>query len=279
MFNLTEVSRYHLGRAPLVRAIAQVRFPLVAHLQTLPGIAPLQDRLRPRFPVMEQHQVQEMTLAFGPSGPQAPPQVGQATNWVFSDENGAALTLAAGAATLTASDEYNGIEEFADLFEFVLGALAETESPPRCDRLGIRYVNAAEVPPGEEQAWAGWFRPELIGWIGAGLLSESSTLVSSVTQTNVSAPPTSESGGPGEIQGLVRHGFVPSQSVIPDVDVRVESSAYLLDIDMFVPVPQRFDVTTLMRQFRALHSEIDRFFRWTLTDEGARYFELEEVPA
>lgn len=278
MFNLTEVNRYHLGRAPLVRALAQVRFPLVAHLQTLAGIAPLQDRLRPRFPVMEQHQVQEMTLAFGPGGPQAAPLVGQATNWVFSDDGGSTLTLAVGAATLTASEEYGGVEEFANLFEFVLDALAEVEGPPRCDRLGVRYVNAAEVPPGEDQAWARWFRPELVGWIGTDVLNDSSSLISSVTQTSIAAPPSTASGGPGEVQGLVRHGCVPAQSVIPDIELRVDSPAYLLDIDMFVPVPQRFDVGALMRQFRALHGEIDRFFRWTLTPDGAAYFELEEVP-
>jgi len=227
---------------------------------------------------MEQQQVQEMTLAFGPGGPASPPQLGQAVNWVFSSEGSGTLTLAVGAATLTASEEeYEGVESFAELFGFVLSALTEAEAPPRCDRLGVRYVNAAEALPGEERTWTSWFRPELIGWVGSDVLGETSTLLSSVSQTNISSPPPAASGGPGEIQGLVRHGFVPAQSVIPDVDVRVENPAYLIDIDLFVPVPQRFDVASLVRQFLALHSEIDRFFRWTLTTEGAEYFELEEV--
>jgi len=57
----------------------------------------------------------------------------------------------------------------------------------------------------------------------------------------------------------------------------LKQNAYLLDVDMFIQANQNFEVTNLVAQFRLLHEQIDSFFRWSLTEQGAEHFGLEEV--
>lgn len=275
MFNLDEVVRYHLDRAPLAQAIMQVQFPLVAHLQTYEGIAPVQDALRDLFPYMQRQDIQQVSISVGSSGVShetpAPALV-----WELSDDAGLRLAIAPGAATLSVGSEYEGIEDFAARFDRVLQVLGEVEELRRCDRLGVRYVSIASPPPGEETAWIQWFRPEFIGWVGGGILAEEARLLSGITQVSVVVPPVGPlAEAAGDVQGLFRHGFVPSGSVVPGVAIEpLSTDGYVLDFDVFIAVPQPFEPSSLMRQLVELHSQIDRFFRWTLTDEGADNFGL-----
>src|SRR5580658_5911796 len=47
-----------LAHAPLVRVIAQVRFPLVVAVEQRDFIAPFQETIRARYPVLRQEQTQ-----------------------------------------------------------------------------------------------------------------------------------------------------------------------------------------------------------------------------
>src|SRR5437868_2348553 len=99
VFELEPVARYRLERPPLVQAVGQVRYPIIARLQTLEGIAPVQNALNDLFPYMEQQQRQEVSLLVGPGAP--PFSGGQITNsWLFTDDVGWKLTVAPDAATL-----------------------------------------------------------------------------------------------------------------------------------------------------------------------------------
>ena len=68
LFDLPVPPPYRLGNAPLVQALVQVRYPLVATLETLAGVAPIQAVLESNFPYMEQEKVQEIAFLFGPAG-------------------------------------------------------------------------------------------------------------------------------------------------------------------------------------------------------------------
>lgn len=279
MFELESPGRYRLARAPLAQALAQVRFPLIAHLQTLAGIAPVQDRLRELFPYMEQQRVQEFALQVGPGAVAAPPEVETSTTWEFTDDDGRLLVLAAGSATLSVGEQYEGIEDFSERFRQVLDALGAVESLRRCDRLGVRYLSLAEPPPADQDSWSRWFRSELTGWVSSGIVAPDTSVTGSITQTQLVSPPVADLAVcPGDVGGVVRHGFVGPNTGIPGVPPIVsEQAAYLLDLDLFVAVPQRFDLDRLVAQFLALHSQIDRFFKWTLTEDGRDYFGYEEV--
>jgi uncharacterized protein (TIGR04255 family) len=279
VFGLEPIARYRLARPPLAQALGQVRYPVRARLQTLEGVAPVQERLEQHFPYMAEEQVQQVALLMGPTGPSAAEAQAERT-WKFTDDIGWSLALSAHTATLAVGPQYGDFDEFSSRFRAVLDALRESAGVVRCDRLGLRYVDIAETPPGDDAVWRSWFRPELTGWPATSVVASDARLVASLTQSQLAASPTGElAGPPAEVQGIVRHGYVPANTIVPGIVLTEtpSSPAYILDTDIFVEAPQPFDPDELARQLTLFHDQIDRFFRWTLAPEGEEYFGLEEV--
>jgi uncharacterized protein (TIGR04255 family) len=226
---------------------------------------------------MVEQQLQQVALLVGPSGPaQAESQTSRL--WQFTDDNGWTLSLGADNASLSVGPTYGAFEHFADRFRTVLAALAEVGGVTRCDRLGIRYVNIAEVPAGNPGQWREWFRPEVVGWIGTDLVAADTTLVTSITQTQLTSRRLGNADGSlSASQGILRHGYIPPNTTIPGVlPNQPQGAAFLLDLDLFVDIPQPFDADQLTARLESLHAEIDRFFRWSLTPAGEAYFGLED---
>lgn len=278
MFRLPAVNRYRLANAPLVQALAQVRFPLQARLGTLEGVAAIQDRISDDFPYLEQQQVQSIEFAFGPEGPKA--QVaGAGSTFTFTSEDGHAVVLAPDSATLTVGASYRGVEDFSGRFEQMVSALLTATRLPRFDRLGVRYLNLAQLPPGDAAAWTTWFRPEVLGWAGGReVLDEDVQIASAITQINFTSPAKGPLADlPAEAQAFIRHGLAPAGSAVPGIPpVQVEQDSFIIDVDCFVVAPHSTDVAAMTSEFRVLHDQIDRFFYWTLAPVGATYFGREE---
>ena len=277
VFDLMSRPQYRLTRPPLIQALAQVRYPLRARLQTLDGVALVQDRLEPLFPYMAEQHVQQVSLLVSPGAPaQAESQTSR--SWRFTDDDGWALSLAADAATLSVGPQYGSFQDFAQRFRSILSALAEAGGVTRCDRLGVRYINIAEVPVASPTEWRDWFRAELTGWSTANVIGDDTTLITSLTQTQLTARPVGDlSGPPVDIQGIIRHGYIPPNTTVPGVvPIQPQGAAFLLDMDLFVEAPQPFDVESLTTQLNLLHGQIDGFFRWALARGGEAYFGVEE---
>ena len=87
------------------------------------------------------------------------------------------------------------------------------------------------------------------------------------------------SGPPAEIAGVIRHGYVPANTILPGVSrvSALQNGAFLLDVDIYVAATQPFDPEALVEQITMFHDQLDRFFHWTLTAAGELYFGLEEV--
>lgn len=276
MFRLEAVPRYRLERPPLNQAIVQVRFPLQAGLATIEGIAPIQQELRELFPYLRPEQVQMVSMLVGP-GVSAAPESQTSHTWRFEDDSGWSLVVAPDAASLSIGPQYSGFREFADRFTAVLNALSRSAAVPRANRLGVRYINIAEIPPGDETAWRRWFRAELTGWSGTDLIGDDTRLITSLTQTQLAVPPLGDLAGPPvDIQAIVRNGVIPGNTIVPGaIPAQPQRAAYLIDLDVFVEAPQPFDPMELSRQVTVFHDQIDRFFSWALADEGAAYFGYE----
>jgi uncharacterized protein (TIGR04255 family) len=273
MFRLDAAPRYRLARPPLNQALVDVRFPVRAGLAAVEGIAPVQRELSTVFPYLKQQQLQQVSLVMGPGAPAAA-EAQASPMWRFEDDTGWSLVLAPGSAILSTGSQYPGFGEFSERLSVVLQALGSSAGVTRADRLGVRYLNIVEVPPDDERAWRRWFRPELTGWSGTSVLGGSTRLVTSLTQTQLAAPPVGELRGPPvDVQALVRHGVIPAGTLVPGaVPVQLQRAAYLIDIDVFVEAPQPFDPEELSRQVTVFHDQIDRFFYWAVTDEGAEHF-------
>lgn len=273
MFGVAPAPHYRLSRSPLVRALGQVSFSTRAKLASTEGVAPVQELLDPVFPYLRPQQVQQMSLlgGGGGSGPGGPPP---AHVWHFDDDGGFTLELSADTATLSVRPDYDGFSELSDRFRAVLLALAVGAGVARADRLGIRYVNIAEVPPDDVTAWLTWFRPQLTACPTTGTVEDGTQLVTTITQSQLTAPAMGELAGPkSDIQAIVWYGLVPSNTMVPGVlPMQPRGPAYLLDIDIFTDGPQPFEPDELSRQLAVLHDQIDRFFFWAVTDDGAAYF-------
>ncbi|MBM2615040.1 TIGR04255 family protein [Actinoplanes sp. LDG1-06] len=272
MFNLEPVRQYKLLRPPLAQALAQVRFPIMARLHTLEGIAGLQEVLAPDFPYMDR--VTEMAIAVGPTlGLEAQPE--QAVVWHFTNDHGHLLIVGSNVVTLSVADQYAGIGNFSAMFERVLTAIKQTLNPRRCDRVAVRFLDVVDDAEG---GWKDWFNQDLVGWSSSETVRGDTQLVASVSQIQLASPPVDQLATcHGDVQAVVRHGVANSNSVIPGLPpVTLQTRSFFLDMDLFVAVSQPFDSTPLVGQFRAMHSQIDRFFRWTLTPAGEKRFGLEE---
>ncbi len=274
MFRLDKPERYRLERAPLAQALAQVRFPLIARLNSADGIAPIQDQLRDCYPYMAQRQ--EIALQVPSQGPPAG-TVGSV--WELTDDEGWVVSISTGSATLSVGAAYEGVEEFAERFVQIMAVLASQARVPRCDRLGVRYLSVAETLPGHEAGWQEWFRHELTGWAASDLLDDETVAEVAMCQVQLRGTPSGLLAGLAhEIRGTVNHGLVPAGSGISGhPPVTTQAPSYILDIDLSVQAPQPFDPDVLRGQFDGLHSEIDAFFRWSLTPAGERHFNLSSL--
>lgn len=273
MFRLNPAPAYSLERAPLKQAVVEVRFPIQAPLATVEGIAPIQQLLKELFPYLKQQNVQQLSLTISPGAPlSAGAQAAQ--TWRFEDDAAWSLTIAPNSAALSTGPQYSEFREFSDRFSAVLNALSEGADVPRADRLGVRYVNIAEFPPGDPHAWRHWFRAELTGWSGTEVVGDTVNLITSLTQTQLAARPVGELAGPPvDVQAIVRHGVIPANTIVPGLTpLQPQRPAYLMDLDVFVEAPQPFDPAELSRQVMLFHDQIDRFFYWSMTESGAEYF-------
>ena len=271
LFQLPQAPRYRLERAPLVQAIAQVRYPLLARLESMAGIAPLQEALRTVFPYMEQETVQEVSFVVGPAGPAAGASDASIT-WKLTNDSGNQVVVGAGSASLSAGTSYTTVEDFSADLEHMLNALISV-GVPRCDRLGVRYLSVAQDLPGECRSWRRWFKPELLGWAGSDHIDDGA-LETAVNQVMLRQPPIDDlSGPPADIQATVRHGAVPAQTQIPSIPpLDIEVASYLIDVDVFSVGRQPFKPELILDQFEVFHRQIDQFFYWSLTEEGAKHF-------
>ncbi len=274
MLNLPAAPRFRMTNAPLVQAVVQVNFPIVAALQTLDGVAAVQAGLGGRYPYLAQKVVQEVSLMVGPAGP-ALPQTSQNILHELTSDDGWTLTLSVSSATLSVGEGYAGVGDFSAQFSAVCAALSTIAGVTRCDRLGVRYLDIVEIDGAE--GWEEWFRPEIIG-VGTPALSRD-TLQSSLTETRLLKQPD----GPFQdlqtpIEGTLRHGVAPAGSVLAGVPPRpVPQRTFIFDMDTYLSTAQLFDTERLTEQLLALHAEIEQVFHWSVTEKGRERFGYELV--
>jgi uncharacterized protein (TIGR04255 family) len=276
MFELGPVRQYTLGRPPLAQALAQVRFPLIAKLQTFEGVASMQDALLADYPYMDKMAEAGLAISIGQAAALPPPEA--TTSWHFTDDDGHLIVLNSNSLTLSMDRQYRGFTDFKDRFSHALTVLQKTFSLRRCLQVGVRFVNLVEDTGEEEGLWKSIFERSIVGWPASEIVHGDTRLQSSVSQMQLVSPPINELADfPGEVQGVIRHGIAPAATLIPGIPpIQIAERSFFLDIDILVAASQEFEVSRIVNQFQAMHSQTDRFFRWALTEEGEKYFALEE---
>ncbi len=241
---------------PLVRVIAQVRFPLIASVEQREFIAPFQEAIRQQYPVLRPEQ--SRGVVFGPQGVM---NTRSNTVWRFHDASEAwYVTLASDFLALETTN-YTSRDDFLKRLGLVLQTLKEHVDPRVVDRLGVRYID--RVAGKHLSALPQLVRPEVSGILGTSL---SAHVRHSISETAFVLP--HDAG-----QVTARWGLVPPRGTVdPGAVEAIDEASWLLDIDGFQTKTHALDVDAIVEQTRGFAERIYSIFRWVVTDEFLRRY-------
>lgn len=245
-----------LSNAPLVRVVAQVRFPLVASVEKRDFIAPFQETIRAEYPVLRPEESRSVVL-----GLQGVMEARANTVWRFRDAIGAwRVTLAPDFLALE-TGRYTSRDDFLDRLERVLDALVAHVDPKVMDRLGVRYID--RVAGDNLSELRQLVRPEVCGVLSTPLASH---VLHSISEAVFVLP---DNAG----QVMTRWGLVPARGTVDPAAVDpIDEPTWLLDIDAFHAETRELEVAVAVQQARGFAERIYSIFRWAVTDEFLRRY-------
>jgi uncharacterized protein (TIGR04255 family) len=240
-------SEVPLKKAPLVRVIAQVRFPLVIAVEQPDFIAPFQKSVQQRYPVLRQEQAQGVVL-----GPAGVSQVPAQTAWRFADVEGhwrVSLTQSFLALETTA---YASRSDFLARLREVIAPLDALIQPKLLDRIGIRYID--RISGQDLQDIASLIRPEVRGIAGTPAASHAAHSLSESLF---------------DVDGarvLARWGRLPAGGTVDPAAIEpIDEASWILDLDMFSSAPVPFAAERVITDASRFAERIYTLFRWAVT--------------
>jgi uncharacterized protein (TIGR04255 family) len=243
-----------LPEAPLVRTIAQVRFPAVAAIAQQDYIIPFQEALRERYPVLRAEREVGVTLT-----PDGVSSTSAGVVWRFQDVDATWRVSLAPTFVAVETGAYHHRSDYLERYAEVLTVLSQVIRPAVFDRIGLRYVNRF-VPDEPLSQLAELIRPELLGMLSIEL-PEHVTIMFGLTDTMFAL---------SDAQLHARWGYVPAGAT---VDPGIEASdqpSFLLDLDVFRAGEAPFSVEAITDATRNFGLQAYRFFRWAVTEDALR---------
>lgn len=245
-----------LPEAPLVRVIAQVKFPVVASILKAEFIGPFQEAIRKTYTDMTRVEMQATAIAAGPDGIAVQ---GTGGLWRFQTPGDGWLVSLAPDFVAVEALAYTSRSDFLSRLRQVLEALRAHIGPRTVERLGVRYVDrlsGACLPELPDLV-----RPEVVGVSNHPHLTR---LALSITESAFALD-----GG----QLTSRWGLVPAnQTYDPGAIEPQPSPTWILDLDMFRAEPHRFEVDELVVEAQNFAERIYTVFRWAVTDRFLEKF-------
>lgn len=238
-----------LDRAPLVRVIAQLRFPPIVSLGRPEFIGPFQEAIRAGYPILRNEQTAGFLI--GPGGVVAHRDEGPV--WRFHDKaDGWRVSLASNFVALE-STVYKDRDDFFGRFEAIIAALDSLAKMSVYDRLGVRYIN--RVTGSELERLPSLVRPEVVGLGASKLVGMNHTLTESLfTQDDVSLN--------------ARWGRLPAGATTDPASLSpIDEPSWILDLDMFRGGQRDFVSSQILDDGRTFARTIHDFFRWCVKDE------------
>ena len=239
-----------LKKAPLVRVIAQVRFPLIVSVEKQAFIAPFQEAIRRDYPLLRPEQSRGVVI-----GPQGVLDARVNNIWRFHDTGSAWRVSLAPDFLALETAQYTSRKDFLGRFERVLEALRNHVDPQVIDRLGVRYID--RVTGENLRDLSQLVRPEVAGILVGPLALQARHAISESVFTL-------PEGG----QILARWGLVPAHGTVdPGAVEAIDEPSWLLDVDAFMVETRTLDVDIVVAQAQGFAERIYSFFRWAVTDE------------
>jgi uncharacterized protein (TIGR04255 family) len=245
-----------LPNAPLVRVIAQVRFPIIASIEKHDFIAPFQEALRDTYPVLRFERAG--ALQIGPQGIASSPSQG---SWRFNDlDEQWRVSLAPDFIALETTS-YSSRNDFLERLQGALAPLSEHIGPKLVDRLGVRYIDRVLGEAIEDIAKL--VRAEIVGVLAEPMKAY---VQHALSESLFTVPGTNA-------QLRARWGQIPPQGTVDPAAIEpVTTPSWILDLDMFSVTPLQFDTEALVAEARTYAERIYTFFRWAVTKEFLRRY-------
>jgi uncharacterized protein (TIGR04255 family) len=255
-----------LVNAPVYYTVAQIQFNPVLDLD---GYIPaIQSKMREaQFPDYKKEVFQRLILPFAgvEQGQMAAPTVTPQSRYLFGDIAGRTLFLLDTNTLSFQTTAYDTFKTFSETFVKGLAILHDALRLNFVDRIGLRYLNAIQ-PTKDNESLRDFLVPEVLGLA----LREQVQLQHSVSETSVT-----NTAGQLVSRVLIRHGRVglPMElgGLAPTIDPRFtqrEGLHAIVDTDASVPQREVFDLDMVTSRLTALHDEIDKCFKATVTDHA-----------
>lgn len=241
-----------LRDAPLVRVIAQLRFPEILSVEQSEFVAPFQEAIRATYPVLRQEFTQGLVLGLGGIAPRK-----QQVAWRFSDTEGSwRVSLTPDFVALETTRYLSRVDFFARL-KVLATALAAHVEPAQLDRLGVRYIDRLSGTAVHEIAQL--VRPEVHGISGT---AAGTRAVHSLTETMFEVD---------DARVLARWGCLPPHGTVDPAALEpMAEPSWILDLDMFSATSMPFVVDDVIARAQQYAERIYTIFRWAVTDEFLR---------
>lgn len=242
-----------LPNAPLVRVIAQVRFPQVVSVDQRDFIAPFQESIRATYPVLRQEVTQGILLGAGSAETQAK------IAWRFADVEGRwRVTLTSDFLALETTN-YKSRNDFLSRLRTVVTSLDQHVEPKVVDRLGIRYIDRITGQAVSEISR--FVRPEVAGIVGTRAATAARH---SLCESLFSLDAT---------RLLARWGKLPPKATVdPSAVEPIDEESFILDLDMFSAEPGPFSVARVLEDAEGYATRLYTLFRWAVTDDFLRHY-------
>jgi uncharacterized protein (TIGR04255 family) len=241
----------NLPRAPLVRVLAQVRFPGILKIDNKDAVSAFQEEIRSEYPLFEQEANQQLQIQVGPGGPMVKPVTGNV--WRFQDPTkNWRLSLVTEALTLEVQS-YTNRDDFLSRWAKALAAVEATFSPRIALRIGMRYID--QIVENPFKTIDELVHTDILGFAKPPLREHLRHALSEATLTIEE----------GEM--LLRWGILPQNATIdPNVLVPVPHLSWIIDIDVSSSEQRQFATAQLGPSFRKLAERAYSVFRHMTTD-------------
>lgn len=245
-----------LENAPLIRAIAQVRFPPILSIEKKDFVGSFQEAIREKYPLLQPEQTQGLVF-----GTQGVVQTESQVTWRFVDTTASWRVSLAPNFVALETTAYSSRSDFLERLQSILVALNENFNPKIIERFGLRYIDRVVIQ--ETKDLSALVRPEIAGIAATELgkyarqtLNESLFIIPD-----------------GEEQIVARWGLLPASATFdPDAIEPIAEPSWILDLDMSLSKNREFSVEALMSEAKRFAERIYTFFRWAVTDDFLRHF-------
>lgn len=239
-----------LSPAPLVQVLAQLRFPAITSLARAEFVAPFQEALRSKYPILR---AEQPSLMFQASLNGEPMQFGASTTWRLHDKNDTWRISLAQDFVAIETTAYTSRADFYGRWEQVLTALHKITELSVYDRQGVRYINRLNGDDlGDLQRLV---RPEVLG-INSNRFA--ATLVHSLCESRFHKDGSNLT---------VRWGILPANATTDPGIAPLSEPGWILDLDMSSAGSKDFSVPAAITEATHFAERIYTFFRWATTEE------------